>query len=100
MSIFFAKVDKDYTSQQCPECGTYTGKKERDQPIHACWVCFYTVSRDVAAAQVIRNRGLEIISGSGSGHDLKIKQIVCGLDAALTSVTSLAGTGRSRKLKK
>ncbi len=28
--VFFAKVNKDYTSQQCPECGTHTGKKELD----------------------------------------------------------------------
>ena len=57
--VFFAKVDKNYTSQQCPECGTYTGKKELDERIHSCPVCFYTTSRDIAAAQVIRNRGLE-----------------------------------------
>lgn len=26
--VFFARVDKNYTSQQCPECGTHTGRKE------------------------------------------------------------------------
>lgn len=99
--VFFAKVDKNYTSQQCPECGTHTGKKELRDRVHSCPVCFYTASRDVAAAQVIRNRGLEFISASGSGHDLEVKQTVCGLDAAGTDGNaSLAGTGRSRKLKK
>lgn len=99
--VFFAKIDKNYTSQQCPECGTHTGKKELSERIHSCPVCFYTVSRDVAAAQVIRNRGLELISGSGLGHSLEVKQIVCGLDAAGASGhTGLASTGRSRKLKK
>jgi putative transposase len=97
--VFFANVDKNYTSQQCPECGTHTGKKELSERIHSCPVCLYTVSRDVASAQVIKNRGLELVSGSG--HDLEIKQIVCGLDAAGASGTAgLAGTGRSRKLKK
>ena len=100
-SVFFAKVDKNYTSQQCPECGTFTGKKELNERIHSCPVCFYTVSRDVAAAQVIRNRGLEIVSDSGLGHNLEVKEIVCRPDAAGASGNAnLAGTGRSRKLKK
>ena len=83
-NVFFAKVDKNYTSQQCPECGTHTGKKELDERIHSCPVCFYTASRDVAAAQVIRNRGLELVSGLG--HSLELKEI--------------AGSRRDRKLKK
>jgi putative transposase len=54
--VFFSKVSKDYTSQICPECG-------------------YKTHRDVAAAQVIRNReilavgqpvGLKISSGGVS----------------------------------
>ena len=64
--------------------------------IHVVLVCFYTVSRDVAAAQVIRNRGV-----SGLGHSLEVKETVCGLDATGTNGNaSLVGTGRSRKLKK
>jgi putative transposase len=97
--VFFAKVDKNHTSQQCPECGTHTGKKELSERIHSCPVCLYMTSRDIAAAQVVRNRGLELISGLG--HSLEVKQTVCGLDAAGTGGNaSLAGTGRSRKLKK
>lgn len=97
--VFFAKVNKKYTSQQCPECGTHTGKKELSERIHSCPVCLYTTSRDVASAQVIRNRGLELVSELG--HSLEVKQTVCGLDAAGTSGNvSLASTGRSRKLKK
>lgn len=97
--VFFAKVDKNYTSQQCPECGTHTGKKELSERIHSCPVCFYTALRDVAAAQVIRNRGLELVSGLG--HSLEVKEIVCRPDAAgKGGNVSLAGTGRSRKLKK
>ncbi|MGK7952262.1 MAG: RNA-guided endonuclease InsQ/TnpB family protein [Xenococcaceae cyanobacterium] len=59
--VFFAKVNKDYTSQQCPECGTHTGKKELDERIHSCPACNYTCNRDIAAAQVVRNRGVSAV---------------------------------------
>ncbi len=58
---FFAKVDKNYTSQICPNCGTHTGKKTLDIRVHNCPKCGYTTHRDVAAAQVIRNRGVEAV---------------------------------------
>jgi putative transposase len=97
--VFFAPVDKNYTSQQCPECGTHTGKKELDERIHSCAVCFYTTSRDIAAAQVIRNRGLELVSELG--HSLEVKEIACGGDAArINGNVSLVGSRRDRKLKK
>ena len=57
---YFAKVDKNYTSQTCPNCGTHTGKKTLEQRVHKCSECGYECDRDVAAAQVVRNRGLEI----------------------------------------
>ena len=100
--VYFAKVDKNYTSQQCPECGTHTGKKELSERIHSCPVCFYTASRDVAASQVIRNRGLELVSGSGLGHSLEVKEIACGGDAAGASGHTglLAGSQRDRKSNK
>jgi putative transposase len=98
-SVFFAKVDKNYTSQQCPECGTHTGKKELSERIHSCGVCFYTTSRDIAAAQVIRNRGLELVSELG--HSLEVKEIACGGDATgISGNVSLVGSRRDRKLKK
>ncbi|MDJ0746911.1 MAG: transposase [Xenococcaceae cyanobacterium MO_167.B27] len=56
---FFAKVNKDFTSQICPECGTNTGKKELNVRIHSCSECGYQQDRDVAAARVICNRGLD-----------------------------------------
>lgn len=97
--VFFAKVDKNYTSQQCPECGTHTGKKQLSLRIHSCPACFYTTSRDIAAAQVVKNRGLELVSESG--HDLEVKEIACGGDAAGTGGNvRLAGSRRDRKLKK
>ncbi len=58
---FFAKVNKDFTSQICPNCGTHTGKKELMVRIHFCPECGYEQDRDVAAAEVVRNRGLTAV---------------------------------------
>ncbi len=89
---YFAKVDKDGTSQICPNCGAHTGKKTLDVRIHHCHECQYTTTRDVAASQEVRNRGL-----SALGHS--VLENVCGL-VATGSIghDTLVGTGRSRKL--
>jgi putative transposase len=55
---YFGKVNKDGTSQICPNCDAHTGNKALYIRIHSCPECGYTVNRDVAAAQVIRNRGV------------------------------------------
>ena len=55
---YFAKVDKDYTSQICPRCNSLTGKKSLDVRIHQCKNCGYTNNRDVVASEVILQRGL------------------------------------------
>jgi putative transposase len=60
--VYFANVNKDYTSQVCPQCDAHTGKKNLSERVHACPECGYKVHRDVAAAQIVRNRG---ISGVG-----------------------------------
>jgi putative transposase len=72
--IYFAKVDKDGTSQICPNCGEHTGKKSLDLRAHSCKSCGYTASRDVAASQEIRNRGLK-----AAGQ--VVCENVCGLRA-------------------
>ncbi len=56
--VYFLKVNKDYTSQICPNCNTQTGKKNLSNRVHNCPNCGYQTNRDVAASQVIRNRGL------------------------------------------
>lgn len=58
---FFGKVNKDGTSQTCPNCDAHTGKKTLNVRIHFCPECGYTTNRDVAAAQVIRNRGINAV---------------------------------------
>lgn len=87
--VYFAKVDKDYTSQVCPQCDTHTGKKELGDRIHSCPECGYTTHRDVAAAQVIRNRGVNALGCS-------VEQIACG-DGLTGTGDSLVKSPRSRK---
>ncbi|MDJ0661532.1 MAG: transposase [Crocosphaera sp.] len=59
---YFAKVDKDYTSQICPNCGTHTGKKELNIRVHKCPECGFECDRDLAASIVVKQRGLEQIA--------------------------------------
>ena len=89
---YFAKVNKDDTSQTCPNCGAHTGKKALDVRIHYCGECNYTTTRDVAASQEIRNRGIAAVGQT-------VVENVCGLDATGSIGNSiLVGTGRNRKL--
>jgi putative transposase len=80
--VYCALVDKDYTSQVCPQCDAHTGKKELKDRVHACPECGYTTHRDVAAAQIVRNRGLSEV-----GRILDNKENACG--------DGLTGTGNS-----
>jgi len=87
--VYFAKVNKDYTSQVCPQCDTHTGRKDLSDRLHACHECGYTTQRDVAAAQVIRNRGI-----SGLGRSLE--ENACG-DGLTGTGNSLVKSRRDRK---
>lgn len=60
--VYFAKVDKNYTSQICSNCGTHTGKKDLSVRVHSCLECGYTKDRDIVASEVVRDRGLENIA--------------------------------------
>ncbi len=55
--VYYQKVDKDFTSQECPNCGLPTGKKSLSQRVHNCQYCGVTIDRDIAAAKVIESRG-------------------------------------------
>jgi putative transposase len=55
--IYFGKVNTNGTSQTCPNCQTHTGKKELSERVHKCLECGYETNRDVAAAQVVMQRG-------------------------------------------
>jgi putative transposase len=75
----FAKVDPNGTSQVCPRCDAQV-KKDLSVRVHRCPECGYTTDRDVASAQVIRERG---ITAAGQ----VVEQIACGGDEVGTGVT-------------
>ncbi|MGB3532751.1 MAG: transposase [Microcoleaceae cyanobacterium] len=96
---YFAKVNKDGTSQTCPNCGAHTGKKTLDVRIHSCNECNYTTTRDVAASQEIRNRGIKGLDAYKAVGQI-VSENVCRLDATGSIGNGiLVGTGRSRKPK-
>ncbi len=80
--VFVAEVDKNYTSQICPNCGSQTGKKLLSEREHNCPECGYKAHRDIAAAQVIRNRGIENALGHG------VSKNVCGDGLAGAAMSS------------
>ena len=80
--VFVAEVDKNHTSQICPNCGSHTGKKLLSEREHNCPECGYRTHRDVAAAQVIRNRGIENALGHG------VSENVCGDELAGAAMPS------------
>ncbi|MFB8791198.1 MAG: transposase [Potamolinea sp.] len=87
--VYFDKVNKDYTSQVCPQCDTHTGKKELSDRLHVCPECGYTTHRDVVAAQVIRNRGISALGRS-------VEENACG-DGLTGTGNRLVKNPRSRK---
>ena len=71
----FSQVDANRTSQICPNCGTHTGKKDLQKRVHECRECGYKTDRDVAAAQVVLQRGYTAVGhiavnfGEGKLHE-------------------------------
>ena len=60
--VYFNRVDPNLSSQTCPKCQTLTGKKELSSRVHSCPTCGYTTDRDVAAAQVVEQRGIREVT--------------------------------------
>jgi putative transposase len=60
--VYFEEVDPNLTSQTCPICQTLTGKKLLSERVHSCPGCGYTTDRDVAAAQIVMQRGLKSVA--------------------------------------
>jgi putative transposase len=77
--VYFAKVNCNGTSQTCPRCDANT-PKDLSVRIHNCPECHYQTDRDVAAAQVVKKRGILSISADGQAV---LQQNVCGGDIGL-----------------
>ena len=73
--VYYQKVDKDFTSQQCPQCHSLTGKKTLEQRMHKCQHCGCVLDRDVAAAKIIETRGRVAVGQP-------VNKNACGGDAA------------------
>ncbi|XWK90262.1 MAG: hypothetical protein U7127_09485 [Phormidium sp.] len=56
-----AKLTKMELAKLAPISDAHTGKKTLATRIHSCPECGYTINRDVAASQVIRNRGINAV---------------------------------------
>ena len=80
--VYVAEVDHRGTSQTCPNC-RITVRKELKERWHKCPECLYEANRDIASAQEICNRGIELISTQG----LWGKEIACQVE--LSGVMSL-----------
>ena len=89
---FFAEVNSRGTSQECPECGAEV-KKDLSVRVHNCSNCGYTTARDVASGQVIRNRGIVLISTDGQSGT----ETVCAVDLPGVGVTQSRQKAKTRK---
>ncbi|MGB3403928.1 MAG: transposase [Microcoleaceae cyanobacterium] len=89
---FFAEVDARGTSQTCPECGGQV-KKDLSVRVHQCPHCNYIADRDVASGQVIRNRGIKLISTVGQTG----KETACAVGLPGVEVTQLRSEAKSCK---
>lgn len=86
---FFGVVDARGTSQECPECGAQV-RKNLNVRVHNCPNCNYKTDRDVASGQIIRNRGIKLISTVGQ----------TGIESACADGLPGAGENQSRSKSK
>ncbi len=70
---FYLKVDKDYSSQECPNCRLFTGKKTLNQRFHKCRYCNIELDRDIASSLILKQRGKTAV-----GQPVGYQEIACG----------------------
>lgn len=92
--VYFAKVDPNGTSQTCPNCGAHTGKKELSERVHHCAECGYVTDRDVAAAQVVEQRGLVAV---GQTVILPVEEGCLGTPIKQETSRAILGSPRSTR---
>nr|RNJ68480.1 MAG: transposase [Leptolyngbya sp. IPPAS B-1204] len=90
--VYFAKVDPNGTSQTCPQCEAHTGRKELSERVHHCDQCGYTTDRDVAAGQVVMQRGLVAV---GQTVILPVEEGCLGTPMKQEKPTARKGSPRS-----
>ena len=66
---YYQKVDKNFTSQQCPNCQLVTGKKSLSKRVHNCQYCGIVIDRDVAAEKAKGAEGAEGAEGEGEAEE-------------------------------
>jgi putative transposase len=94
--VYFAKVAPNGTSQTCPQCGAHTGKKELSERVHHCNECGYTTDRDIAAAQVVMQRGLVLVA-DGQSVILPVEEGCLGTPMKQENPTARKGSPRSTR---
>jgi len=92
--VYFAKVDPKVTSQTCPNCGAHSGKKELSERVHHCNECGYMTNRDVAAAQVVKQRGLVAV---GQTVILPVEEGCLGTPVKQETSRAILGSPRSTR---
>ncbi|GET44592.1 ISSoc12, transposase [Microseira wollei NIES-4236] len=96
---FFAEVNANGTSQTCPECDAIV-QKDLSVRVHHCPECGYATDRDIASAQVIRNRGIVLISTPGlGGMETACADGLPGVEATQSRQVSKSRRGVTRKAK-
>lgn len=70
---FYLKVDKNYSSQECPKCRLFTGKKLLSERQHKCQFCNIELDRDHASSLIIEQRGKTAV-----GQPVGYEQMACG----------------------
>jgi putative transposase len=86
---FYLKVDKNFSSQECSNCGSFTGKKQLSDRTHNCHVCYHSESRDTNSAKILMQRGqravghtvLRGLQGRESNSRHSPSKNACGGDA-------------------
>ena len=86
---FYLKVDKNFTSIECSNCGQHTGKKQLNERFHCCQFCHHTESRDTNSAKIIMQRGQNAVghtvlkNACGDGLSGVIQLTLFDLDKSL-----------------
>uniref|UniRef100_A0A8J7D1H2 Transposase n=2 Tax=Desmonostoc muscorum TaxID=1179 RepID=A0A8J7D1H2_DESMC len=97
---FFGEVSARGTSLECPECGAEV-RKELSVRVHHCRFCGYKTDRDVASGQVIRNRGIALISTAGHvGIESACADGLPGVEETQSRQVSKPRKGKTKKSKK